>query len=193
MKTLITGLLSIAVLTATAQDHPKRTPLRVFATFEDMVADKPVEGVALKPTQPQSGDWRLALMNDEWVYLDDAGARKKTEVKDLPYWGVTDEYGNVVRIFDGHLYLCYVLGNNCVYWRMNWENPREWMSDGPNAEIKGGKNLVKETIEAAGLGEEYKQAKPKREMKDSVADYAAKERRVMMSFMARINGDSAVK
>ena len=147
----------------------------------------------LKPTQPLSRDWYLALMKNEWIFLDEGGLRKKTEVEGLPYWGMTDEYGNVVRIFDGHLYMCYALGNKCVYWRMNWENPREWMSDGPTAEIMGGKSLVKETIEAVGLGEEYKKSKPKREMKDDVADYAAKGTRVMITFIDRINGDSAVK
>jgi hypothetical protein len=193
MKHLLIALFACVTFTAIAQEPPKRTPLRVFATYEDMLADRPVEGSELMPTQPQSGDWWLALMNDEWVYVNEGGQRTKKEVKDLPYWGLTNEYGNVIRVYEGHLYLCYALGKKCVYWRMNWANPKEWMSDGPSAEIQGGKNLVKETIEAAGLGEEYKKSKPKREMKDDVADYAAKERRVMITFMDRINGDSAVK
>ena len=45
MKLFLTSLLAFSVLTASAQTSPTRTPLRVFATFEDMVADKPVEGV----------------------------------------------------------------------------------------------------------------------------------------------------
>lgn len=195
MKTFIATALSFVVLTATSQELPKRTPLHVFATYEDMVADKPVEGVQLDP-QDHYGYHN----KKEWIFVLEAGAPKKVVLGEVSYWGYTDPDGSVQRIFEGQAYKCYALGNNCYYQGRPNINPesgnaymRDWISEGPNGAITDGKRIAEDVIEAAGQKKEYDEAKPKREMKDSVEDYQAKLYDRIVVFFDRINGDSAVK
>lgn len=170
--------------------HPTRTPLRVFATFEDMVADKPMEGMDLS-----AADWHGSKISKEWIFVMENDQPKKIELEDAKFWGLSDGTGNVFRVYKGNTYWCLALGNKCFYQLTVYdlEFMKDWVSDGPTAEIKGGKRLVEDIIEAAGLKQEYKDANPKREMKDTVAGYQRKLWVRMVVFLTRINGDSAVK
>lgn len=195
MKTLITALISIAVLTATAQDHPKRTPLRVFATYEDLVADKPVKGQMLA-----EADYYEFKNKKEWIWLVEGGERKKVELEGATFWGFTGADGTIFRVFEGQAVACYALGNKCYYqgrrpYNMETRNyyMRDWVSDGPNGPIEEGKRLCEDIIEASSFKEAFKAAKPKREMRDSVDSYQDKQIMWYVDFFNRINGDSAVK
>ena len=195
MKTLTTALLSIAVLAATAQETPdwtpKRSPLKVFATYEDMVADKGVEGVTV------NGEDIVTDLSFSKPTLNviDHGEQKTIPMEAGPYWGFTDGGGQIVRMFKKGAYICYALGDKVCFYQMvgTFEHARDWMSDGPTADIEGGARMVAGKVKEAGLKDAYDDAKPKREMKDSVEGYQAKLRKRDAEFIGRINGDSAVK
>ena len=173
----------------TEASRPLRTPLKVFATFEDMVADKAMEAMAISGQRPH--DFRMAK---EWINVEENGATKEVPLKGASFWGFTDGKGHVVRVFEGQAYLCYALGNKCYYQLVAYMQPnlRDWVSEGPTAEIKGGK-LAEDVIEAAGLMADYEKAKPKREKWDDVESYNGKLHDRIVVFFTRINGDSAVK
>ena len=173
----------------TEASRPMRTPLKVFATYEDMVADKAMEGMAVSGQRPH--DFR---MSKEWINVVENVATKEVLLKGASFWGFTDGKGHVVRVFEGQAYVCYALGNKCYYQLVAYmqENMRDWVSEGPTGEIKGGK-LAEDVIEAAGLKEEYEKAKPKREKQDTVGGYQGKLHDRIVVFFTRINGDSAVK
>ncbi|HEX2616681.1 MAG TPA: hypothetical protein VHL57_04010 [Flavobacteriales bacterium] len=169
--------------------HPKRTPLKVFATFEDMVADKAMDGMNVSGERPH--DFR---MSKEWINVVENGATKEVPLKGASFWGFTDGGGQVVRVYDGQAYLCYALGDKCYYRLVAYMQPnmRDWVSDGPTAEIKGGGSLAEDAIEKAGMKEAYEKAKPKREKWDSVEGYQDKLRDRIVVFFRRINGERAV-
>lgn len=173
----------------TEASRPMRTPLKVFATFEDMVADKAMDGMTVDGQRPH--DFR---MSKEWINVVENGATKEVELKGAKFWGFTDGKGHVVRVFEGQAYLCYALGTKCYYQLVAYMQPnmRDWVSDGPTAEIKGGK-MAEDIIEAAGLKSDFEKAKPKREKWDDVESYNDKLRDRIVVFFTRINGDSAVK
>ena len=196
MRSLLTSLLIFAVLTASAQERPKRTPLRVFATYEDMVADKGVEGITIDFT-----NYKGYQKKSETIALVENGTTREVDIKDVNYWGFTGSDGGVRRIFEGESYSCWALGDKHCYYqgRRNYNMEtgnyymRDWVSAGPNAPIEEGKRLCEDIIEASSFKDAFKKAKPKREMKDSVDGYQEKQMMWYVDFINRINGDSAVK
>ena len=180
---------------------PTRTPLSFFATYEDMVANKPAEGIAL-----EARGWFSMLLGKESVLVNRGGQQEKVAVADLKYWGFASDEGVVMRIFDGTVYNCLALGAKCVYLKRLWYNVSpdldmssdanghtDCVSEGPNAEITSTKHQVESWVEVAAMTKEYEAAKPKREMKDSVMGYFAKLMKRDVDFVGRINSDSAVK
>ncbi len=195
MRSLLTSLLTIAVLAASAQELPKRTPERVFATYEDMVADKPVDGITIDFTNYKGYQKKGTI-----ITLVENGVAREVNLNDAKYWGLTSPDGGVRRIFEGESFACMALGDKHCYYqgrRMCQDSGnclmRDWVSVGPNAPIVEGKRLCEDIIEASSFKDTFKKAKPKREMRDSVDGYQEKQMMWYVDFFNRINGDSAVK
>lgn len=196
MRSLLTSLLIFAVLTASAQELPKRTPERVFATYEDMVADKPVEGITIDYTSYKGFQKKGTI-----ITLVENGVAREVNLNDVKYWGLTSSDGSIRRIFEGESFACWALGDKHCYYqgRRNYNMEtgnyymRDWVSAGPNAPIEEGKRLCEDIIEASEFKDAFKKAKPKREMKDSVDGYQEKQMMWYVDFINRINGESAVK
>lgn len=182
-------------IAAAATDRPKRTAERLFATYEDLVANKPVPDITL-----DFSDYKSSSGKQEFIYVVENGATKKVDLKEVKYWGFTGPDGSIRRIFEGESFACLALGNKCYYqgrrpYNMESGNyyMRDWVSEGPTGPIEEGKRLVEDIIEAAGLKDAYKDAEPKREKHDSVDGYQDKliDRHVV--FMDRVNGESAFR
>lgn len=196
MRSLLTCSLAILVLAASAQELPKRTPERVFATYEDMVADKPIDGITL-----DLANYKGYQKKSETIALVEKGSTREVDIKDVDYWGFTGSDGRVRRIFEGESYSCWALGDKHCYYqgRRNYNMEtgnyylRDWVSAGPKAPIEEGKRLCEDIIEASSFKDEFKNAKPKREKDDSVDGYQEKQMMWYADFFNRINGDSAVK
>lgn len=180
----------------TDNGRPHRTPERVFATYEDMVADKPIDGITLDLT-----NYKGYQKKSETIALVENGTTREVDIKDVNYWGFTGSDGGVRRIFEGESYSCWALGDKHCYYqgRRNYNMEtgnyymRDWVSAGPNAPIEEGKRLCEDIIEASSFKDAFKKAKPKREMKDSVNGYQEKQMMWYVDFINRINGESAVK
>ena len=137
MKLLLASMLAFSAFTASAETSPKRTPLRVFATFEDMVADRPVEGITLDFT-----NYKGYQKKSERIFLVENGATREVDLTAVKYWGYTNPDGSIRRIFEGESYACMALGKKCYYqgrrpYNMESGNSymRDWVSDGPNGPI----------------------------------------------------------
>lgn len=159
---------------------------KFYKTYEDLLADKPVEGI------------KLHFM-DAWakeLELDQNGTTVKIKNKNLLYSYFYNFSGDLIRVFDGEMYRVFAQGSvlcfyvrckecdistnkegNYEFYISNNQPMKEYYSEGIKGDIIVLKNKVfEEYLEKYGLLSEFdKVRKPKREFKDNVREYQQKE------------------
>jgi hypothetical protein len=79
-----------------------------YKTYEDYAAGKPEQGIKYVGK-------RKIVLGGESVLVNDNGEFVDKKVKDLPYWGLIDESGQLERIYEDHCYYVFAQGKICSY------------------------------------------------------------------------------
>lgn len=79
-----------------------------YKTYIDYVTNKPMQGIKYTGKRKIVIDIESVLIfeNDEFTYK---------KIKELPYWGFIDEWGQLERIFNNHCYYVLDTGKICSY------------------------------------------------------------------------------
>lgn len=145
---------------------------KFYKSLQDLIDDKPIKGVRIKNG---SYSWTV-IGGSDFKLIDDAGNLKKEDAKDFPsdiftYKRSNDDSPMLIRIIDKSPYIVLVAGKLSFYSLYLTQNElyfaEEW--DGELKKFK--EKRLEEYLEKYNLLEEYKNDKPKREMKDDVNGY----------------------
>lgn len=171
--------------------YNKEQNMNFFKSYEDFIAQKPVEGIKLERMSEYG--WN--------VEVNQNGKVEKIKDSKIPYAWFCKGY-NLMRVYEKEIYYVIDIGQLCFYVRCRessikmyddgtyYMSPsegevfKEYYSEGINGEIKVLKDKVFEDyLEKYGLKEAFdKEKKPKREMKDSVLGYKNKEWNVVIKY-----------
>ncbi len=115
-----------------------------YKTFSDFVANKPVQGIKYTGKRKLVFDTESVLVSEN----DDFSYKK---IKELPYWGFIDEWGQIERIFNNHCFFVLDTGNICSYVKAidtemttdkNGNRSLKWISENPD----GSKDYISEGL-----------------------------------------------
>ncbi|MEZ4756648.1 MAG: hypothetical protein R2817_07470 [Flavobacteriales bacterium] len=223
MKPLLTALLLAAAAPSQLQQQlpasiwnqaPKRTPDRVYATYDDMLKDHPVDGIVVDNANPtnekklnvsdkkaEQGITRVSYTKLKSIMLVENGQAQERQLKDLSYWGYTDAQGKIFRIHKETALLCVVLGDKCSYYQgvriFNYEYSAyplyDWVAEGRNGPIKEGAGHCERMIKNSSMKDELMESKPKRVMKEPLQRHYDNYMEWYTESFRRINGPSLVE
>lgn len=171
---------------------------RVFNSYEDYKNGRPVEGIKV-----------MQDLNYKDVSVKENGTVQKMKIKDMKYTWFCDNFGMLMRVYKGELYVVIADGALSYYfkyeeaqcwketdrWYVISQNPepmappfKQYCSETINGEIKVFRGKVlEEYLAKAGLSEQYKTDIVKREFKDTVWMYRCKEINHTIKYCKLIN------
>lgn len=177
---------------------------KVFNSYEDFIAKKPIDGINIKCYTKNYGSdtySKLVITKD--------GTEEIVKDSKLTYSWFCDGAGNLLRVFDGNVYFVIDIGPICFYYRCReagvsyqdgvyYCSPfglppdqvfREYYSEKITGEIVVLKDKVWDAwLEKYGLKDQFEAEKsPKREIKDSVTGYEDKKRRIKTKYKKLLN------
>lgn len=195
------------------QKNPTAQPFRFFASYEDFLANRPIEGYEIFRKQRGKA---IEMINYDHLWVRKNGEEIHIKPKEYPSFWISDEHGLLNRYFDGDPYLIWIKGKYCYYLisyndpvrlsekgeftilgesgsghGSNYQNSSfpsmHWSVgiDGPIKEIKD-KDFVAE-LEKYKLDKKYERKKPKRELIMGAVDYGAKKHKVYVEFIELLN------
>jgi hypothetical protein len=110
MKSIFVSLFVLVVSNLMAQTNAiTGTPMRVYKTYADVIANKPVEGVEV--TNDNAKVDRKAA-----VVLKDHGTEKTIAADKMTYYAYTDKSGLFIRPSEDKFYYVLVLGKYSYYY-----------------------------------------------------------------------------
>ncbi len=79
-----------------------------YKTYSDFVANNPVQGIKYTGKRKLVFDTESVLVseNEDFIYK---------KIKELPYWGFIDQWGQLERIYNNHCYFVIDTGKICCY------------------------------------------------------------------------------
>jgi hypothetical protein len=167
-----------------------------FNSYGDYLANKPVEGI------------KLIQLNSSSVKISEKGSELKVKASKLQYNWFCDEYGILMRIFEGDIYYVIVDGpfsfyinrgqgtvvkdDNSKYHivgELSDSYPSEYYSLTPNGSIsKLKESVLEEYLEKYSLLEDYKEDPAfKRERKDCVMCWQNKKTNKQIKYIKILN------
>ena len=117
-----------------------------YKTYSDYRSNKPVQGIKYTGQRKLVFDTESVLVSEN----EDFDYKK---IKELPYWGFIDQYGQVERIFNNHCYFVLDTGKICSYVKAidtemttdrNGNRSLQWISENPD----GSKDYLSEGMSA---------------------------------------------
>ncbi len=192
---------------------PIAKPYSFFASYEDFLANKPIQGYEIFRIERGKA---IEMLNYDHLWVRRNGEEVHLKPKDYPSFWISDEHGLLNRYFEGDPYLLWINGKYC-YYLISYNDPvrlnekgeftiigesgsgygsnyqsssfpsMHWSIgiDGPIKEIKDKDFLVE--LEKYKLGKKYERKKPKRELIMSAVEYGVKKHKVYVEFIELLN------
>jgi hypothetical protein len=115
-----------------------------YKTYNDYISNKPVLGIKY------TGQRKLVFDTESVLVSEDEDFTYK-KIKELPYWGFIDQWGQIERIFNNHCYYVLDTGKICCYVKAidaemttdkNGNRSLKWLSENPD----GAKDYLSESL-----------------------------------------------
>lgn len=159
MPTFLAVLFALIVTNISAQTNALTgTQLRVFKTYADVLANKPVEGLEVTNEDTKVG-------RKEAMALKENGTERTITAEEFGYYAYTDGSGLFIRPSDGKFYYILVPGKYSYYFCTcegslsvgskgqliilpvnGGKNFFQYTSDGPEGKIEYSKQTVKQVL-----------------------------------------------
>ena len=160
MKPFLCMLLTLVAANLSAQQTNALTgtPLRVYKTYADVIANKPVDGIEVTNEETKVGRKKAMVLKEN-------GTEKTFTAEEFPYYAYTDKSGLFIRPSDGKFYYILVPGKYSYYFctcegdlsvgskgqliilpANGGKNFFQYTSDGPEGKIESSNETVKQVL-----------------------------------------------
>lgn len=168
MKRIIKSCLFIILAILFASSSRAQTNNRFFASYEDYLADKFIEGYEI-----ESYSWTRSFGGSESFKIKHNDVSERKKMTELPSQYLTYAY-TLHRTWDGDCYMVLYPGKSALYAWIG-DNTGIYTSDGITGAIKKfSQKDFEKRLEDRGLLKQYKDDKPKRQARDTPSSYYTK-------------------
>ena|SRR5687768_3621466 len=184
MKRIIKNSPIILLTLLFSFSTPPQTNNRFFASYEDWLSDKFIEGYEI-----ENYSWSRGVGGKETFKIKtNGGSSERKKVSELPSQYFT--YNRQLhRSWDGDCYLVLYPGKTALYAWIG-DHSGIYTSDGITGAVsRFSQKDFEKRLKDAGLLDQYKDDKPKRQMRDTPSDYYTKVINRDIKYLKMLDGE----